>query len=110
MADADELQADDPSPPHLPRDVVLRRYLLRSLLWCGACDLPLIAVLVPPGARYYGCTTSGCAHRLVPANVLEQRVWSRFVAISQVLAEGVPRDRRHDVLCEFGVEEQRDSG
>lgn len=83
---------------HVPRDVLLRRYLLRDLLRCGPCDLPFIAILVPPGARYYGCTSRQCPRRLLPADVTEQRVWSRFVAINETLSDGVPRDQRHELL------------
>lgn len=88
----------DVNPLHAPRDVLLRRYLVRDLLRCGPCDRPLIAILVPPGARYYGCDDKQCPRRLLPADVMEQRVWSRFVAFNQTLADGVPRDQRHELL------------
>ena len=101
MTAADEPQLADPNPLRAPRDVLLRRYQLIDLAWCGICDLPLIAILVPPGARYYGCVNKHCVRRLLPAEVTEQRVWCRFVAINQTLADGIPRARRHDVLREL---------
>ena len=91
MTAADEPRFADPNPLRTPRDVLLRRYQLRDLAWCGICDLPLIAILVPPGARYYGCVNKHCARRLLAADVTEQRVWCRFVAINQTLADGIPR-------------------
>ena len=48
--------------------------------------------------RYYACTNKQCLRPLAPAEVTEQRVWSRFVLLNPALAQAVPRDRRHHAL------------
>lgn len=86
---------------HVLSDVLLRRYLLRGLMWCQRCDEPWVPILLPPMARYYACSNKECPHPAMAAKLMEQRVWSRFVAINQLLAEGGPWERRHDVLHEL---------
>jgi hypothetical protein len=83
-----------------PEDVPQSRYLLRKVLWCGLCDLPLVPVLGLPSVRYHACQNKRCPRPLALAEVMEQRVWSRFVLLNEVFAHGVPRDRRQAVLRE----------
>jgi hypothetical protein len=78
--------------------ILLRRYLVRELLWCGVCDVPWVPVLLRPMSRYYVCSKEKCSHPAMPARLMEHRVWSRFVRSRGTLAQGVPRERRHDVL------------
>jgi len=74
-------------------------YLLRDLIWCGLCAVPLVTVQIrPSGTRYYGCPNRPCPRPLVPAEVTEQRAWHRFSFRYDALAHGVPRDRRQAVL------------
>ena len=73
-------------------------YLLRDLAWCGPCTRPLVAALLSPGRRYYGCPFRQCCRPLVPAGPIEHETWQRFAAWYGVVAEGIPSDRRQAVL------------
>jgi hypothetical protein len=75
----------------------LERYVIRDVIWCGPCERPMEPVLVSGGRRHYGCPKRTCA-RLVPAEETEQRVWSRFVQLNELLAHGVRRDQRYALL------------
>ena len=96
MTNEDEPEATEP----LRRlsDILLRPYLVRELLWCGACDVPWVPILFPPMSRYYVCTKKECSRPAMPARLTEHPVWSRFVRTHGTLAQGVPRERRHGVL------------
>jgi hypothetical protein len=92
----EECESDDAL--HRLSDILLRRYLVRDLLWCGICDVPWVPILLRPMSRYYVCSKKACSRPAMPANLVEQRVWSRFTRSHGSIAQGVPRDRRHDVL------------
>jgi hypothetical protein len=79
-------------------DILLRKYTLRELLWCGSCDTAWVPVLLQPMSRYYVCTKKACSHPAMPARVMEYRVWSRFIRARGTVPQGVPKERRHEVL------------
>jgi hypothetical protein len=78
--------------------MLLRRYLVRELLWCGICDAPWVPILLGPLSRYYACSNEKCLHPAMPAKWVDHRVWSRFVRPDGPLAQGVSREYRPDVL------------
>jgi hypothetical protein len=43
------------------------RYLLRDLVWCGQCDVPMKPALLSTTERFYGCTDPECPRSLVQA-------------------------------------------
>src|SRR5437762_6115454 len=55
------------------------RYLLRDLVWCGLCDVPMKAALLSTSRRFYGCTCLDCPRSLLPADLLEVLVWQAFL-------------------------------
>ena len=79
-------------------DILLREYAVRELLWCGACDVPWVPILLRPMSRFYVCSVKACSRPAMPARLVEYRVWSRFVRSHGTIAQGVPKDRRNDVL------------
>lgn len=79
-------------------EILLCRYAMRELLWCEACDVPWVPILLRPSSRYYACQNKECSHPAMPAKLMDHRVWSRFVRLHGTVAQGVPRERRHDVL------------
>jgi hypothetical protein len=81
-------------------DMLLRRYLVRELLWCGQCDQPWMPILIPPMARYYVCQRKACLHPAVPAKLMDHRVWTRLVRSLGGKAHQVPRECRHELLRE----------
>jgi len=93
---------DEPEPEgqtlNALNDILLRRYLLRDLLWCETCDRPMVPILLRPASRYYACPSKACPHPALPARIMEYRVWGRFMRLYGTTAQGVPRERRHDVL------------
>lgn len=80
-------------------EILLRLHLLRGLLWCGSCDTAWVPLLLPPGSLYYVCANQHCPHTAVPAQILEQRVWSRFVRPHEAITQQVSREHRTDMLC-----------
>lgn len=85
--------------PDVLSDILRQRYLLRGLLWCGRCEKPWVPILLPPMARYYVCSNRECPHPAMPAKLMEQRVWSRFLGLQEgALPRQVPRERRHELL------------
>lgn len=80
-------------------EVLLRLHLLRGLLWCGECDTAWVPLLLPPASLYYVCANQHCPHTAVPAKVLEQRVWSRFVCLQRGLTQQTPPTQQTDLLC-----------
>jgi hypothetical protein len=54
------------------------RYLLRDLLWCGLCEVPMNAALLSTSRRFYGCTSLACPRSLIPADLSETLVWQAF--------------------------------
>ncbi|PZS31703.1 MAG: hypothetical protein DLM59_09425, partial [Pseudonocardiales bacterium] len=87
-----------PEALHRLSDILLREYTVRELLWCASCDAPWVPLLLRPMSRYYVCSKKACSHPAMPARLMEYRVWSRFVRSCGTLAQGVPKERRHDVL------------
>src|SRR2546429_1818746 len=73
-------------------------YLLHDLVWCGPCTRPLIAALLSPGRRYYGCPLGLCGRPLIRAEPIEDEVWQRFGVRYAVPAEEIPSERRQAVL------------
>jgi hypothetical protein len=55
------------------------RYLLRDLVWCGLCDVPMKAALLSTSRRFYGCTSLDCPRALLPADLLEALAWQAFL-------------------------------
>jgi hypothetical protein len=53
--------------------------LLRDLIWCGLCDVPMKATRLSTSRRFYGCTRMGCRRPLVPADLLETLVWQALL-------------------------------
>ena len=93
-----EAPPQEGNAPHALSEILLRRYLLRDLLWCQPCDRPIVPILLRPASRYYACLSQACPHPALPARVMEYRVWGRFVRLYGSMAQGVPRERRHDAL------------
>jgi hypothetical protein len=86
------------SAPEPMSDILLQRYLLRGLLWCQLCDLPIVPILLRPLSRYYACTNKECPRPAMPAKLTEHRVWSRLIRLDATMVHGVPRERRHAEL------------
>jgi hypothetical protein len=83
---------------HRLSDILLREYIVRELLWCASCDVAWAPILLRPMSRFYVCSKKACSHPAMPARLMEYRVWSRFTRSHGTLAQGVPKERRHDVL------------
>jgi hypothetical protein len=62
-----------------PEPKVDDRYLLGELVWCGLCDVPMKAALLPASRRFYGCTSRSCPRSLIPADLTETLVWQAFL-------------------------------
>ncbi len=62
-----------------PEPDVDDRYLLRDLVWCGLCDVPMKAALLSRSRRFYGCSCLDCPRSLLPADLLEALVWQAFL-------------------------------
>ena len=55
------------------------RYLLRDLVWCGPCGMPMEPAMLSPNKRFYGCPSIHCPRPVIPAEILEILVWQAFV-------------------------------
>jgi hypothetical protein len=71
------------------------RFLVRDLVWCGPCETEMVALVMSPGRRFYGCRNLRCARPVLPAEMLEALVWQAFLYL---FADPDP---------EISVEEQR---
>jgi hypothetical protein len=96
--EVDELHLGHADALHTLSDMLLRRYLVRDLLWCQACDQPWVPIMLRPLTRYYACLNRGCQQPPMPARLIEQRIWSRFVWLYGATACQVPCERRHEAL------------
>ncbi|PZS30479.1 MAG: hypothetical protein DLM59_11200 [Pseudonocardiales bacterium] len=96
------MTAAEPSPEvdalYALSDILLRRYLLRDLLWCAPCDRPKVPLLLGRLSRYYACRGGGCPHPALPAKITEHRVWNRFVRQDGTVPPGLPPADRHERL------------
>jgi hypothetical protein len=75
-------------------------WLLRGLIWCAFCELPMTTVLDAGCIRHYGCTDTQCRRPLVTAEETEQLVWHRFRLLNEAFAAAVKRHQRQAVLRE----------
>src|SRR5947207_10584761 len=55
------------------------RYLLRDLVSCGLCGVPMEPAVLSPDKRFYGCPSIHCPRPLVLADLLEALVWQAFL-------------------------------
>jgi hypothetical protein len=84
--------------PGLPAKEPGDLYILRGLIFCGLCAGPMLPVLIRTGIRKYGCPNKRCPRPLLPAEILEQKVWSRFTLLNEAFAGAVHRNQRNEVL------------
>lgn len=97
MYDGVELRPSTMRGLHGLSEILVRVYLVRGLLWCDSCHTAWLPLLVPPESLYYVCANQDCPHTALPAKVMEQRVWSRFVSQRASMRQ-VPYAHRTDVL------------
>jgi hypothetical protein len=76
------------------------RCMLRDLVWCGLCDVPMIAALLSTGRRFYGCTRVGCPRALVPADLLEALVWQAFAYLFADTSAELTADEQRQALVQ----------
>jgi hypothetical protein len=55
------------------------RYLLRELVWCGPCDVPMKPATHSTNRRCYGCTNPTCPRPLFSAALLDVVAWQAFL-------------------------------
>lgn len=99
MSDVVEPLPNNTNGLHRLSEILLRLHLLRGLLWCGSCDTAWVPLLLPPESLYYVCANQHCPHTAVPAKIMEQRVWSRFVRLQAGIGQQVLRVDRTYLLC-----------
>jgi hypothetical protein len=54
-------------------------YLLRGLVQCGLCEVPMKPARLSTDRRFYGCVAAACPRSLVPADLLDPLVWQAFL-------------------------------
>jgi recombinase-like zinc beta ribbon protein len=72
-------------------------YVLRSLLVCEMCRVPMLPVQTPSGVRQYRCPTGACERPVMAAEAVENAVWQHVAWCSDELAD-VAVERRREVL------------
>ncbi len=82
-----------------PEPDVDDRYLLRDLVWCGLCAVPMKAALLSTSRRFYGCTCLDCPRSLLPAGLLEALVWQAFLYLFADTSAELTTDEQRQALA-----------
>src|SRR5947209_262587 len=81
-----------------PEPDVDDRYLLRELVWCGLCGVPMKAALWSTSRRFYGCTFLDCPRRLIPADLAETLSWQAILYLFADTSAELTASEQREVL------------